>query len=148
MSRDFVFIVSGGRTGTQYFGDLMGEMIEGAHSVHEPDLASPWEPARMARAIRQFGLWHMVIGRVLGRTGIRNIATRRLRGRIDTQAAIAAIRRQRDGYYASLSAPLIVESYYQWAGLLPELRALHPTARIIGIVRDPRDLVAQPRRPP
>lgn len=141
MEHDFVFIVSGGRTGTQFFGDLLSEMIEGAYSVHEPDLANPLDVPRMSRAIRQFGLWHMVVGRALGLTGIRNLSQRRIQGKLSSAAAIEAIRRQRTPYYDTIAAPLIVESYPQWYGLIPEVRALRPEAKFAGILRDPRDWV-------
>ncbi len=141
MQHDFVFVVSGGRTGTKYFGQLMSEMIDGACSVHDPDVAALKETKRLFWALKTFGLWHMVFGRILGRTGIRPLATQRLRGEIDGQQAQASIHKQRDKFYAGLDSQLIVESNAMWFGLLPDLRAVYPEARVIGIIRDPRDWV-------
>lgn len=141
MTKDIVFIVSGGRTGTQYFGDLLTEVIEDTFSVHEPDLADPTNPARLWRAIRTFGLYHMVLGRIAGRTGIRNIARRWQTGQIGRPAAAAAIRRHRDTYYRDAPGSLIVESYSQWYGLADVVADVYPRCKIIGLVRDPRDWV-------
>jgi hypothetical protein len=141
MSKHLVFIVSGGRTGTRFFGDLLMEMIEDCFSVHEPDLFDVFTRRTWGR-LKTFGFGHMVVGRLMGRTGIRNLTQRRLSGVASEAEIDAAIRKHRHAYYSSLPATLIVESYYQWFGLLPAVRREYPACKIVGILRDPRTWVA------
>jgi len=142
MDQDLAYIVSGGRTGTKYFGEMLCDFIPEAYSVHEPDVATLDDLQLLRQRVKTFGLWHMVVGRLLGKTGIRALSTRRLSGDIgDQKRFIQSIRRHRESYYAGLNAPLIIESYNQWYGLLPQVRELYPDARIVGIIRDPRDWV-------
>ncbi|HKL55025.1 MAG TPA: hypothetical protein VJ893_02795 [Roseovarius sp.] len=141
MNKNLVYIVSGGRTGTQYFGDLMSDLIEDTFSVHEPDLLDPFDPLRLVRATRVFGINHMIFGRIAGRTGIRNIARRWQCGLVDRAAIADAIRAHRDAYYRTVPNSLIIESYYQWYGLADVVRDVYPRCKVIGLVRDPRDWV-------
>lgn len=139
-NKHVVIIASGGRTGTTFFGDLLSEVIEDAYSVHEPDLLNGLS-TRTWRAIRIFGFYHMVIGRLLGLTGIRNLSQRFLSGRMTEEDLISAIHRHRDAYYASMPQSFIIESYYQWYGILPAVSKAYPNSKIVGIIRDPRTWV-------
>ena len=142
MNKDLVFIVSGGRTGTKFFGQQLSAIFPDAFSVHEPDLLDTGNIRRSFRAIREFGLWHMVFGRLLGQTGIRALSTRKICDPAAEKAEIQrSIRRQRSSYFERQKEPLIVESYYQWFGLLDDIREVYPNAKIAGIVRDPRSWV-------
>jgi hypothetical protein len=144
MQKDLVFIISGGRTGTQFFGTVLGSLVEGCFSVHEPDvLGSHIAPLELIRRIRRFGLHHMITGRLLGTSGVRILANQFLQGNgaRDLDGMVRTIRRYRNRYFESISAPLIVESNSQWYGALPALRAAYPYAKIVGIVRDPRTWV-------
>ncbi|NBC21594.1 MAG: hypothetical protein GVY06_11220, partial [Alphaproteobacteria bacterium] len=142
MDKDLAYIVSGGRTGTKYFGEMLCDFIPEAYSVHEPDLLDVEDPRKLLGQIRTFGLWHMVFGRLMGKTGIRTLATRHLAGKVSDEIQfLERVRAQRASYYDSLESPLIIESYSQWYGLLPQIRELYPDARIVGIIRDPRDWV-------
>ncbi len=142
IDKDIVFIVSGGRTGTTFFGQQISEIIPDAFSVHEPDLLHPRDVFRNLRAIREFGLWHMVFGRLLGRTGIRVLSTKKISNPVTEETEIQnSIRQHRDAYYSRQKEPLIVESYSQWFGLLDDIREVYPNAKIAGIVRDPRSWV-------
>jgi hypothetical protein len=116
-------------------------MIEDCFSVHEPDVFEGLTRRTWER-IKTFGLGHMVVGRGIGRTGIRNLAQRRLSGVASESEIDAAICRHRNGYYASLAASLIIESYYQWFGLLSAVRRVYPNCRVVGVMRDPRTWVA------
>jgi len=138
--KNLVFIVSGGRTGTTFFGDYLSDVIDDCYSEHEPDLLVGLQPKTRKR-IARFGIYHMVIGRIFKRTGIRNLAQRYRSGQLDNAATVKAIRRHRDNYHSSIEASLIVESYYAWYGMLGPLRQAYPKARIASVIRDPRDWV-------
>ncbi len=138
-AKDLVFVVSGGRTGTKFFGTVLGTLIDGCFSVHEPDMVNgDLTPRGLVERIGHFGFHHMVTGRLLGTRGVRILSDRYLRGGIGLEDAAATIRAWRDRYHAAIDRPLIVESCSQWYGLLPPLRAAWPQARVVAIVRDPR----------
>ena len=109
MNHDLVFIASGGRTGTTFFGKRLSGVIEDCWSEHEPDVLV-LDRAKSLPRIRQFGLWHMVFGRLLGQSGLRPIGHRLMAGRIDEQTAIAQLRAQRATYHAGIPKSLVVES--------------------------------------
>ena len=141
MNKNVVIIVSGGRTGTRFFGDLLSEMVADSFSVHEPDLFDGLT-ARTWQRLKTFGLYHMVIGRLLGRTGIRNLSQRYLSGALDLDTLARSVRRHRSRYYASLNPSLIIESNYQWYGILPTVPLVFPSYKVVAIVRDPRTWAA------
>ncbi len=135
-----VLVVSGGRTGTKFFGDRLARMLPECHSVHEPDVIAGFEYP-IGERLRTFGLYHMVIGRLLGRTGIRNLSLQYLSGRLDHGAAVQAIVRHRARYYASLGKPVVLEAYTGWFGLLPVLPDAFARVKVVVVYRDPRDWV-------
>jgi len=134
------FIASGGRTGTLFFGEILSEIIDDAFSVHEPDLLHGVS-RRSWHAIRTFGFYHMVLGRLMRRTGIRNLTQKFLSGEMTIKDVVTAIHRHRDRYYARVSQGYVIESYYQWYGILPAVAQAFPNYKIVGIVRDPRTWV-------
>lgn len=136
LDKDLTLIVSGGRTGTTFLGETISSMIPDAHSVHEPDVW-PGVNLEALRRIREFGLRHMVIDRLRGKTGFRNLSIKRLRGTLSLDAAAAEIRRQRVPYYRSRDGSLVVESNYQAFGVLPAFLRAFPDAKIAGLVRHP-----------
>ena len=135
MSKDLVFIASGGRTDTMFLGRQLGEIIPDAYSVHEPDIFHGLIDRRTWKNVRRFGLYHILIGRILKRTGARILGRAYALGELSHEQAVAKIRKSRAKYFAGLSAPLIIESNGQWTHLLPPLRNAFPEAKIICISR-------------
>lgn len=134
--KDLVFIVSPGRTGTTFLGQILSQIIDDCHSTHEPDVKYGFLEKRTWRNIRTFGLWQMVFGRVLGKTGAMATA-RHLHSRVISQAeAVSRIRQSRTSFHRQIKQSLIVEANYQWTPLLPELRGAFPDAKIICITRN------------
>jgi hypothetical protein len=140
MNKDLVFIVSAGRTGTQFFGRQLGSIISDCVSAHEPDRYAGFS-RETGESIRRFGFNQVVLQRVLRRSGIRHLTQQYLAGHVSEHQATRKIHAQRDAYLRRQSASLVIESYYQWYGLLPCLRRAYPNCRIVGIVRDPRTWV-------
>lgn len=142
MSRkQLTFIASGGRTGTQFFGDMLGKVIDNCHSEHEPDMFVGASRLTINR-IRQFGFWNMVPGRLLGQTGIRVIGQRFLEGDITPEATMARLSALRHAYHTRIPETLVIESYYAWWMVADRVEAIWPGARVAGILRDPRDWIA------
>jgi hypothetical protein len=140
VTRDLVFIASAGRTGTAFLGRNLDRVIGDCHSEHEPDLLFGMHGLTW-RQIREFGLWHMLFGRLTGQAGVRVLGQRLLTGGIDAETARRRLRRSRARYHAGIPAGLVIESHFQWWLLAGELARMWPEAKLIGIVRDPRDWI-------
>ncbi|MCQ0987653.1 sulfotransferase [Jiella marina] len=136
MSKDLVFIVSAGRTGTEFLGRKLSTMIDGAFSVHEPDIFYGPFDRRSWPNIRAFGLYHMVIGRILKRTGSRVLATQYRLGELSHVQVVRRVRKSRERYFASRPESLVIESNLQWSLILPVLRDAFPKAKVIVVTRD------------
>lgn len=148
--KDLVFIASGGRTGTTFFGDKLDSIIDDCWSEHTPDMWSGFSKRTLDR-IARFGLWNIVIGRALGRTGLRALGQRRLTGKLTDAQCIEELHKLRNSYHASIDESLIIESYSRWWMLADLIPAVWPHAKLIGVIRDPRDWIIswqrhQPRR--
>jgi hypothetical protein len=136
----FVFLTSAGRTGTKFFGDLLGEMVENAFSVHEPDVLVDFK-LKSIRQLQMFGLYNLIIGKLLNKTGIRNLSQNYLAGTIKLTELKAAIVDHREKFYGSIDKKLIIESYSGWYGAIPGIQSLYKNYKMVVIVRDPRDWV-------
>lgn len=139
---DVVLVVSGGRTATRLLGTRLSEVVPDAVSVHEPDMINIRHPLqRTWPAIRAFGLRHMVVDRLRGRSGIRVVGEGWLAGERPREEAVAELRRQRERYWTGLGKPLVVESYRQWFTVLDLLPEVVASYRVVGVVRDPRSWI-------
>jgi hypothetical protein len=136
----FVFLTSAGRTGTKFFGDLLGGMISKAFSVHEPDVLMDFK-LKSLQQLQHFGLYNLIIGKLLRKTGIRNLSQNFLSGRIGLAELKAAIVDHREKFYRSIDKELIIESYSGWYGAIPAIQSLYRNYKIVVIVRDPRDWI-------
>lgn len=142
LNKNLVFVVSGGRTGTAFFGAMLGDHIEDCFSIHEPDmLRTRLGFLGLSKRIVWFGFQHMVIGRFLGTHGLRPLGDRYLSGKIDISTAADTIKTYRDNYHATLNESLVIESNAQWYSLLHPLRLAYPKSKVVCIVRDPRTWV-------
>ncbi len=136
----FIFLTSAGRTGTKFFGDLLGEMVKDAFSIHEPDVLMDFK-LKSFRQLQMFGLYNLIIGKLFNKTGIRNLSQNYLAGKIDTGQVNDAIVRHRRKYYNAITAKMIIESYSGWYGVIPGIRRLYKNYKIVILLRDPRDWV-------
>ncbi|MEM8742996.1 MAG: hypothetical protein AAGE13_16085, partial [Pseudomonadota bacterium] len=145
MTKRLVFIASGGRTGTQFFGHRLGEILPDCHSEHEPDMVAGLSALTFDR-VRRFGAWHMGPGRALGLTGVRRLGERYLTGTISAARCFAQLRAARRAYHAGIDRGLVVESYYAWWMFAECLGEIWPGARLAGVIRDPRAWIASWQR--
>ncbi|MFO7904727.1 MAG: sulfotransferase [Pirellulaceae bacterium] len=135
--KDLVFVVSGGRTGTQFLGDRLSTAITDSFSVHDPDILSAYI-SRITGRIRVFGLWNMTVGKAIGTSGVRSVGHRIITGEMDRQTGLARLYKLRAKYHESINESLIIESNSQWFYVCDELKEIWPHARVIIVVRDPR----------
>lgn len=138
--KDLVFIASGGRTGTTFFGENLKSVIEDCWSEHEPDILYGAKLITREQ-LDNFGLWHMVLGRLTGQAGLRVLGHRRLIGQVDTDTFRSRILRSRRQYHENRKEPMIVESHAQWWYLAGDLPHIWPDSKLIGVIRDPRTWV-------
>lgn len=136
MDKDLVFIVSPGRTGTMFFAHSLPLMIDGAFAAHEPDVNHGWRDPAVWQKIQEFGLYHMIFGRVLGLTGTRNLAAAYRIGRLTHHEAVQRARKSRERYFSRRKESLIIEANMQWPLLLPVLRDAFPGAKVVCITRE------------
>lgn len=136
--KKYSFIISTGRTGTQYIGEYAKIAIQDCFSVHEPDMIRKVSDLSVEK-IRWFGVYNLTIGRILGTRGIRNISNAYLSGKISDLEAYKKITKCRAKYYSNIPQGLVVESYLRWFGLVPPLVREHKKdVKFAAIVRDPR----------
>lgn len=128
-----------------FLGEMLGQILDDCFSVHEPDILhvvpqKRWSAhlADTLRKIRSFGLYHMVIGRLLGKSGTRALAYAYLSGQLSFDQLIDRIHLARDRYIGNRSEGLFVEACHQWYPILGPLHRAYPAARMALIVRDPR----------
>jgi hypothetical protein len=140
MDKRFVFILSAGRTGTQFLGDRLSQAIDDCWSEHEADAfdglsAKSWE------RIQRFGLWHVVLGRALGKTGLRAASMQYLTGQITLEQASEWLHRERDPHYVSRPERLIIDSYPRWWAFAGAMDQMWLGAKTVTIIRDPRQWI-------
>lgn len=144
-NKNLTFIASGGRTGTQFFGDTLRDLVSDCYSEHEPDMVAGLSLKTLAR-MRRFGAWSMTGGRLSGQTGVRVIGQAVLENRICVKEAADRLRALRKSFHASRPEGLIVESYYAWWMLAGHMEEIWPGARVVGVLRDPRDWIVSWQR--
>jgi hypothetical protein len=137
VEKDVLLIVSAGRTGTTFLGRHLASMVEDCWSAHEPDVWDGLLSPHSGRAVRWFGLYHVTLGKLLRRTGVRTVAERWLAGEWSKDTAARALVRQRRRFYDSRPAALVAESNYQWYAALPLLEDVFASYRVLAVVRDP-----------
>jgi len=135
----FVFIVSGGRTGTRFLGETLSKVIDNSFSVHEPDVFVPRRGfSDFWKKIKVFGLYQIFLGKILQTTGIRNLSQNYLSGKYNLEDVQQSLIAQRRKYYESIDKELIIESYGGWYGCIPAIRSLYANYRIIVLPRNPK----------
>lgn len=137
-NKKIVLIASGGRTGTNFLGENFSQIIPNSFSIHEPDTYKGLFRLDTWKAVEKFGFYHMMIGRLLGKTGIRLINDQYLSGKLNKEEIQKLIIQHREKYFSRQKAELIIESYSQWYGLFPSALNTFAHIKMIGIIRDPR----------
>lgn len=133
----YCYIVSTGRTATQYLGNNAQISFRDCYSIHEPDMVRSLTDFTWNK-IRLFGLYNLTLGKLIGSTGIRNLSNGYLSGRISRENAARKIADHRGKFYRTIGQNMVVESYSRWYGLIDPLSLAIDRFKVVGIVRDPR----------
>jgi hypothetical protein len=136
-----VFIVSAGRTGTQFLARALPQMIDDCAAFHEPDtlwLDRPWEYFRSVywEQVRRHGLYHMTLGQT--HATATHLATARYKGTIDDAQATAWFDRLRGGFIGGVPESIFVESNGLLWGVIDLILERMPNSKVIMVVREPR----------
>ena len=111
-------------------------MVPNSFCVHEPDILT-LNPKDLFQKIRQFGFRHMIIDRLSGKSGIRNLSQLVLSNKITEEHARKRILKERTSYWSNKKENPIIESYYGWYALLPIIRKYDNRHKIVVITRHP-----------
>jgi len=137
-NKKFIFIISAGRTGTKFMGNVLSSMIEKSFSVHEPDsLDFEKNLSQNLKTIKLLGIKGSTLGKIKGDTGIYNLSRKYLSNQISEEAVKKEIIRHRQKYYQRIDADLIIESHYGWYGLIPIIKQMYSDVKIVLMYRDP-----------
>ena len=134
-----VFVVSAGRTGTNFLGLQLGKILPGAFSVHEPDRVDPGEWRDLLGKLARQGFGRLIVGKALGIYGSRNLSLMRVSGAISAKAMFERFLAERR-WVLRHADEASLESNPQLFGLGEDLAGL-PGAKVAFFVRDPRTWV-------
>lgn len=134
------FIISSGRTGTEFLGFHMNTLSEKIQSVHEPDRITlsglrTWESFNK---INRLGFFNLFVLKALGFSGTRNLSLKRLNGKIDFDNAMQTFLKDRENIITPGS--LYIEANAQLFGLVDDLKKMK-CSKVLIIFRDPREWV-------
>jgi len=133
-----IFLSSTGRTGTQFFGETMSQMIQGCQSVHEPDTTRVSMPVDWIRKMAKFGGPKMLWGQYRECYSLGKLSTTRHRGITGDEQARKYIIENRLEYIEQSRSSLYIESNHIIYGVLDLIVELFPNSKVIWIMRDPR----------
>ncbi|BCO33066.1 hypothetical protein TspCOW1_31690 [Thiohalobacter sp. COW1] len=135
-------VVSGGRTGTAFLGKNLGRVFPDSVAFHEPDTIHQRHLVEDTRwVVANFGIYQGLVGKMLGRTGLRHISDKYVAGRMTGDEAAHQVIKHRQRFYAAQHAGLIIESNYAFYGLLPVLPRVFSNYKVVGIVRNPESWI-------
>jgi len=136
-----IFLTSTGRTGTQFLGHNMADMIQDCESFHEPDVLWLKRPGDWSNKLRSLISHRMTWGGFSLKYSIRTLNVWRHMGKIRDEDAIGYLHCLRGNFISGIKAKIFVEAnaaFNAFGDLLPKA---FPNSKIIYIIRDPRDCV-------
>jgi hypothetical protein len=133
-----IFITSIGRTGSQFFGSRMSELVEGCTSHHEADVLWLSQPAQWLEKFRKFGFARLTWGRLSPRYSLRALSIARQTGSISDYLARSCILECRGPLIRSTVTPIFLEANAQYSAVIDLLPDIFPNARVAHLIRDPR----------
>lgn len=136
-----VFIISTGRTGTQFMAEALPKMISDCVAFHEPDtlwVDRLWEYFTDVfwKQIRRHGLYHMTIGQAYYTSAHLSAANHR--GAIRTVDAERWLTRLREKFIEQVPQSIYIESNGLLWGVVEQLLSQMSNAKIVLVVRNPR----------
>jgi len=146
MEKQIVFISSTGRTGTQFLADSLSQMIPQCRSVHEPGTLWLSKPRLFWENLKAFGLYHMTLGQLDPKKSMYALSNLRAKGKISDEKAMEYMKGMRHSLMKSENEKIYIESSGHLFGVFDLLPKVFPGAKLIYIIRDPRNWVASALR--
>lgn len=142
------FIVSTGRTGTQFFGHRLSELIDSCASFHEPGTPWPTRPLQTLRTMAQFGPLKATLGQLTPWYGSYKLSRERVRGIVGDDDAVRWLQQMRGKLLDGVDERLYVEASGHLYGVSDLLPQAFPGCRVALVVRDPRTWIHSALRTP
>ncbi len=140
-----ILVTSIGRTGTEFFARLFGEIVPNSTSLHEPDVIKfvgvESNLRHLLRQVQIAGVWRLFILKALGKWSIVKLSDLRLRGKLSHEDAVDALQKQRGDFVRKAPGSTYIESNLGYYGLLDITPSVFCQHRVIYVVRDGRDWV-------
>jgi hypothetical protein len=141
MEKPCIFLTSTGRTGTQFLGQNMAEMIQNCESFHEPDVLWLKRPGDWFHKISSLISHRIARGGFSVRYSIRTLNVWRHTGKIPDEDTIDYLHCLRDDFISGIKAKIFVEANAAFNAFGDLLTKAFPNSKIVYIIRDPRDCV-------
>lgn len=141
IKKNCVFIVSTGRTGTQFLAKNLGKMIHSSQVFHEP--GTPWitRPEEWPELIKQYGLFHLTLGQLRSDMSMFKLSTELIRGNLSIEDAKVNLLEMRESLINNINEKIYIEASGHLFGAVEILNEVIPSSKFIFIIRDPRDWV-------
>lgn len=137
-----IFVTSTGRTGTQFFARLFGDVVPDCDALHEPGMPNFRKPDEILEAVRHFGWRHVFLDVFHPDRNVRGLSFLNNSGHIDDMRLREALYSCRAEFVSSLSGNRYVESNGALIGLINVLPTVFSHCRTILMIRDPRTWLA------
>ncbi len=144
INKPTIIIASGGRTGTKFFSDLLGCLIDNSVAFHEPERLTGLHPKYFKEIIfvvKNFGLYKPTVKKMMGEWGITSISNKRIMGGITQKEAAQLLIQERENFIDSFPQRVYIESSYHYYGLIDIIPKAFKYQRVVYIIRDGRDWV-------
>jgi hypothetical protein len=136
-----VFIVSTGRTGTQFLAKALPQMIDDCAAFHEPDTLWLDRPLEYFggvywEQVARHGLYHMTFGQT--HATATHLATARYKGEVTDAEATDWFDRLRGRFLGKVPESIFVESNGLLWGVIDLIMDRMPNSKVVMVVREPR----------
>ena len=141
INKNCIFVVSTGRTGTQFLAKNLGKMIDGSEVFHEP--GTPWitRPKEWPHLIKKYGIYHLTLGQLRSDMSMFKLSAEYLRNDISTEEAKNNLLKMRKNLINDINEEIYIESSGHLYGAVDIINEVIPSSKFIFIIRDPRDWV-------
>lgn len=137
-----LFIISAGRTGTDFFGKNFSFFSKHIYSIHQPDVINLEKSRRkeLFFKLKHLGFYNLIIAKLIGKSGTRNLSLIKVRKKNNENKIIQKLLKERTNLNLNYSK-LYIESNWQLFGLIEDLLKFNKS-KILIVFRDPRDWVS------
>jgi hypothetical protein len=145
-----IVVTSLGRTGTRFFATMLGEVLPGSTSLHEPDVFQivihgkqrfNRSLIRIREQVGEAGLSNLLIRKATGRWSLIRLSDVRVKGLLGHEDAVRQTLQQRGRFVRSQPGSVYVESNAGYYGLIDVLGDVYRHHKVAFLIRDGRDWV-------